>query len=673
MNSITHSTPKILNDNEITITQNSTINNNLQSISSPIENISIELLNSVDYNDSTDDSTAQEHLLESETSNETLLSASPDPVDSQSQSQIGAVTIDNLQIPTLESSLTEWVLNCRPNVSHVDKLLKVLNKFPLGENLPKTYETLMGTARNLVFRDVAPGQYFHVGIRRSITRALNYYAPVSIQNSTIEMDVNIDGLPIYNTSTAQFWPILGHIKNIPHSNPFVIGIYFGYEKPYSADEFLEDFINEMLSIGADGIHINYSILKLKIRAIICDMPAKAFVKLIKNHNAYYSCTICIQSGEYVNGRMCFPEMDASERTDSSFRNRVHEEHHINDGESISPFERLPYIDMIKSFPLDYMHLLLLGVTKKLLTQWRSGSLSVRMSGTIQAEVSRRLLNVRTNQSRHFSRRSRALEDLANWRSTEFRTFLLYTGPVILKNVIPPLLYNNFLYLHVATKLCVKGEYTKYLNIAQRLYREFIETFRESYGVELISSNVHSVIHIVECVRHFGILDSFSAFPHEATLGKIKNLVEKRTQELQQVAKRLLENDGLMIRSKIPIEKQLSLRMYPYTDNRYQKLEHLNNTYYNDDEDGWILTNDLNIFNIQYFTTQNSDVFLHGEEKCKPYMNIYDLPIESSKLLMFKVSDNNKTEEKILSINDIKCKIFLFNMPDDEFHSYYMAM
>jgi len=57
--------------------------------------------------------------------------------------------------------------------------------------------------------------------------------------------------------------------------------------------------------------------------------------------------------------MLFLEMNANLRTDKNFVNRQNEEHHI--GRSI--FERAN-LEMISQFPLDYMHLVCLGVVKK---------------------------------------------------------------------------------------------------------------------------------------------------------------------------------------------------------------------------------------------------------------------------------------------------------------------
>lgn len=61
------------------------------------------------------------------------------------------------------------------------------------------------------------------------------------------------------------------------------------------------------------------------------------------------------------GKMTFPKTDAELRTDTSFMNRTDEEHH----KGVSPFVALN-IGMVTHFPLDYMHLVCLGVTWRFL-------------------------------------------------------------------------------------------------------------------------------------------------------------------------------------------------------------------------------------------------------------------------------------------------------------------
>lgn len=63
--------------------------------------------------------------------------------------------------------------------------------------------------------------------------------------------------------------------------------------------------------------------------------------------------------------MSFPDIDAPQRTNESFRNKVDIEHHsinkITNEVEISPLEELPQLDMITNFPIgDSLHLIDLG-------------------------------------------------------------------------------------------------------------------------------------------------------------------------------------------------------------------------------------------------------------------------------------------------------------------------
>lgn len=58
------------------------------------------------------------------------------------------------------------------------------------------------------------------------------------------------------------------------------------------------------------------------------------------------------------------------------------------------------------------------------------------------------------------------------------------------------------------------------------------------------SNVHALLHIVDCVRQFGPLYTFSAYPFENFQREVKKLIKKPTQPLQQIFKRLEETEGL---------------------------------------------------------------------------------------------------------------------------------
>lgn len=569
---------------------------------------------------------------------------------------------------TLAHELREWALECHPKISHVDKLLNILNRYPLGNTLPKTYETLVGTPRNIVIHKVEPGEYFHLGVEFCLRKILEFYSPTNISDP-LKIDVNIDGLPLYKSSNKQFWPILGKLTNISNSEPFLIGIYMGKKKPESVDSYLKYFIEEMITLYESNIIFNNIIYGVKIGKIILDMPAKAFVKCTKSHNGYYSCHFCIQSGMYVKGRMSFPEMNATLRTDESFRNKVHEEHHLDDGKVMSPFERLN-INMVEDFPPDYMHLVLLGVQKKLLLTWLSGNLKVRMSGNLQNILSNRLTQIAKTQSRDFSRPSRTVSEIKFWKATEFRTFILYTGPVILENLITPEMHQNFLYLHVAVKICMRADLIKYADIAENLFKHFIDTFEEIYGSELISSNVHNLVHLVSSVKKFGPLDEFATFPFENFLGRIKNLIKKQNQELQQVAKRLYESGGMLTRKKIV--KSITLKHEnPPGSNSYTTCYDKNTTYVNDDKDGWFLSTSNEIVRIETFLKApvSPVVKIKGKVVVNTCQAIFETPIDSIKLGMYK-TQKIETRAKDYNISDIKSKLFYFCLYNESILTHY---
>lgn len=126
------------------------------------------------------------------------------------------------------------------------------------------------------------------------------------ENFENKLDIsNIDGLPLFNSSNLQFWPILGLVKNFK-SNPFAIGIFCGRSKPQPLELFLEDFIDELLYLLQEGIEINtFKRYYIGIHSFVCDAPARAFIKCIKSLTGYSCCKKCVIRGQYIQSRVVF--------------------------------------------------------------------------------------------------------------------------------------------------------------------------------------------------------------------------------------------------------------------------------------------------------------------------------------------------------------------------------
>ena len=78
------------------------------------------------------------------------------------------------------------------------------------------------------------------------------------------------------------------------------------------EEYLSDFLVEYKQITENGFAWDDKIYFVKIKALVCDAPARQFVKCIKGHSGYYSCERCEIQGNWEQG-MYFVETDSTIR------------------------------------------------------------------------------------------------------------------------------------------------------------------------------------------------------------------------------------------------------------------------------------------------------------------------------------------------------------------------
>jgi len=155
-----------------------------------------------------------------------------------------------------------------------------------------------------------------------------------------------------------------------------------------------------------------------------------------------------------------------------------------------------------------------------------------------------------------------LAEVDRWKATEFRQFLLYTGMVALRGILPIPYLQNFQILAVAIYfLSSPGLSSKYCDYAQQLLVVFVKQVEQLYGSEYLVYNVHSLIHLADDVRLFGNLDHISAFPFENYLRKLKRLVKQPREPLQQIVRRVIEKKKLKIELQTSRELKLTCLHY----------------------------------------------------------------------------------------------------------------
>lgn len=226
--------------------------------------------------------------------------------------------------------------------------------------MPKDARTVLRTQGQIITKKMEGGEYYHFGLTNGLmSRLKSLTLPANL--NTLKLQFNIDGLPLFRSSRLQFWPILAMVDVDYTRSPFLVGLFCGLSKPKSASEFLGPFIEDLKAILEWGLIYNGQQLMAKVCSFICDAPARAFIKNTKGHNGYSGCDKCIQVGEW-QGKMTFPHINAKLRADADFASMIDEDHHL----SRTPSPLVSVVKMVTMFPLDYMHLCCLGVTRKML-------------------------------------------------------------------------------------------------------------------------------------------------------------------------------------------------------------------------------------------------------------------------------------------------------------------
>ncbi|XP_032780332.1 uncharacterized protein LOC116918704 [Daphnia magna] len=448
--------------------------------------------------------------------------------DNESDSDIDGDRNDSV---TFKQAIALWAVTRRICQNAVDELLSIFRKYPWGQTMPKSCRSLVKSMRKIPLKTCAGGHYFHFGIFAQLVKILPLINDDRVPEE-IQLVISTDGVPLSKSSKSQFWPLTGLIGNIDFRKVFIIGLWHGQSKPSNANEFLKEFIFEAKQLSADSFSYRGKRIRFKIVLYVCDAPARSFVKFIKSHSGFFGCPYCIQEGEY-HGWTLFLKNVSVLRTDFSFRQRVHEEHHVGN----SDLETLN-CDMILDFPNCPQHLIDLGVTRKLMRKWFSGPRPNKLRPAEILKLSTRMVELEKFIPFEFARKPRSIDFFPQFKSTEFA---LFNSPVVLQNILPEREFKNFLVFHVAVKLMSSKKYCYSLNdYIKTLLLFFVVDCLAIYGDEFISYNVQNLLHLGEQILRFGPLYKFSAYLFESYYQIFKKVLRKGNQVLQQVVNRIFE-------------------------------------------------------------------------------------------------------------------------------------
>ncbi|XP_033126933.1 uncharacterized protein LOC117124703 isoform X2 [Anneissia japonica] len=391
---------------------------------------------------------------------------------------------------------------------------------------------------------------------------------------------NSDGVPIFKSSKYSLWPIYIMINELPPklrmNNLLLAGVWLGKSEP-QMNTFLHIFLKEALLLETDGIFWNKEGEQVhsKLYGICCsvDAPARAAMSNTMQYNAYMGCGICYHPGKAVERVIKYP-VDVGHYEDredhevlQDMIEAVGEGHIVRGVKGPSPLINMPHFSIVWGFPPDFMHCVLLGVSKQLACLWfesQADSPYYIGSPNIVSRLDRLLKQIKTPM--FVARKPRPISERKYWKASEWCNWLLFFLLPCLLGILPNVYLTHVCLLvkgvHVLLRKSVSKEE---VNVADNLLFQFVSRMQLLYESSAMTFNVHSLTHLATSVKMWGPLWSHSCFPFESANGKIKTLLKGNRGIMQQAMYKFL-----LIRTlpTFPKVYMVSNRIKVFCDNTY---------------------------------------------------------------------------------------------------------
>lgn len=352
-----------------------------------------------------------------------------------------------------------------------------------------------------------------------------------------------DGVPVYHSRNYSYWGLylmineLAYKERTSRENIILAGLWFGPQKP-NCNFLLESVAPDLRSLYEEvRIRVPGIADPIIVRGILLggvgDIPAKSSFMNIVGHRGFFCCHVCEISGENKvlpsgGETMTFPfNPTATKRTVERMQEQARQALQLNDpvmGVKGPTALRLIIPDFLRGMGIDPMHLCA-GTTKKLMTlhfdsKFSGYPFSLR---AVLGVVDQMLLKIKPPRFIH--RMPRSVEDLCHWHCSELKNYLFYYSVPILKQVMQPVYFNNYLKLVTGLSYLSAASVTPIMvERGRQLLHEFVRDFENLYALDYCTINVHLLLHLPDACLELGPSWVFSCFPLENLHGlTVKNI------------------------------------------------------------------------------------------------------------------------------------------------------
>lgn len=400
-----------------------------------------------------------------------------------------------------------------------------------------------------------------------------YQEKLQKNTNILSLMVNTDGISLKKSNKKSLWPVQIICNFLPshlryfNKSIITVAFYYNEEKPDMIKLF-EPFANELEKLELDGFVFKQQVFRAAVTTAVLDLPAKAAFQQTMQFNGYFGCGFCLHSGKQIAGSMKFPVREkVSLRKHSDFvevMSKIYAnknaEINVNGIKGISPAISFEFFDLVKSFGMDYMHCVCIGISKNLHGFWFDPRFK---SGSLIDNSNQTLLNLRIQSIKPCSfinRKPRSFELRRLMKASEHRNNLLYFLPVCLKGILGQKYLDHFNLLSSSIyKLLTTNISSQDIIDVKNNLNIFVKQYQDLYGKEHMTMNVHLLNHLVFCVENLGPLWSQSMFSFESNNSTFSRYVIGSTDIIAQLTSRYM------------IDKSTQRRTYPKRSETFTHL------------------------------------------------------------------------------------------------------
>lgn len=227
---------------------------------------------------------------------------------------------------------------------------------------------------------------------------------------------------------------------------------------------------------------------------------------------------------------------------------------------------IEHFNVVWSFSVEYMHLVLLGATKRYSNYLFNSKYSTKtcyVAPRRRVALNKIILAIKPTSA--IARKPRSINQRSYFKASEYRSFLLYYLPIVLPGFVPNEYVKHIRLLSAAVYTLLKENISfEEIKNVEEMLKSFVKEHQNLFGKENMVMVIHMLEHAAESVRQLGPMWAHSAFPFERNNGRLLKWVNGTSDVIHQISTKYAlsqtvhEEKKADLKSKVLLGKGLNI-------------------------------------------------------------------------------------------------------------------